>query len=402
MEETELYDLITRLAAGNLNQAEKEQLSAYFKEDSGKDMLLAVLEKQLQLEDGQTAPFDEERYLPLLRDILDADKGAVPVLSIRRSRRRRWIWAAAAVLLLVGTTVVLIKTKRAHDEMATNGGAMADAAPGHSQAILTLSNGTKIVLDNTHNGTLAEEGSSRVTRTDSGRLAYTVVTGNGKEERSRGAGGSGSTVMWNELSTPRGGQYELSLSDGTKVWLNAASSIRYPAQFDGRDRVVSVSGEAYFEVARDRDQRAFRVKVNNMTVDVLGTRFNINAYTDERIIRTTLLEGSVRVSQGSSVVLHPGEQAGVDSSVTRIASVDLDEVMAWKNGLFRFRNADLPTVLRQLSRWYDLDIVFEGKVPDAHFEGKIPRDAMASQVLSLLEKNQVHFRIEGKKLYVKP
>jgi len=208
------------------------------------------------------------------------------------------------------------------------------------------------------------------------------------------------------MSTPKGGQYQLTLQDGTKVWLNAASSITYPAAFVDRMRRVKVKGEVYFEVAKNKT-KPFIVDIDGgSSVEVLGTSFNINAYSDEDNSRTTLLEGSVRVvGPGSnSVMLKPGQQAVVGSGtgVSMRSDIDTEEVMAWKDGYFEFDGASLETVLRQLARWYDVEIDYGGHVPAKTFIGEIPRDASLSVVLNVLEKTGVHFRIQGRNIVVLP
>ena len=271
--------------------------------------------------------------------------------------------------------------------------ALHDARPGSEKAVLTLGNGSTIVLEAAAKGQLARQGGSQIEKTDSGKLTYT----HSKE---------GSTeVVKNTLSTPRGGRFGLTLADGTQVWLNASSSITYPTIFTEKERVVSITGEAYFEVAKDPG-KPFHVKVNDMDVQVLGTHFNINAYSDEPTTKTTLLEGAVRVSKGSSSrVLLPGQQVqnGKDNTLALVTNVDTEMEVAWKNNEFYFKNADLKTVLRQLARWYDLDIVYQDGAPvDTRFEGELPMDAMASQVLAVLEKNGVRFRLDGKQLTILP
>jgi len=269
-----------------------------------------------------------------------------------------------------------------------------DFLPGKNTAILTLADGSTIVLDSAKNGALTSQGNTKVIKLNNGQLAYS-------------SSGATNEVLYNTMSTPRGGQYKLVLSDGSKVWLNAASSIHYPTSFPGNERKVEITGEAYFEVAHDA-KKPFKVSVNNMEVQVLGTHFNVNAYRDERTINTTLLEGSVKVTKGSSMsILKPGQQAiiqqaGDDKKITVENNIDVEAVIAWKNGYFSFTNADMTAVMRQISRWYDVDIVYEGKIPDRKFGGEISRNLNASQALKILQASKVHFRIEGKKIIVLP
>ena len=264
-----------------------------------------------------------------------------------------------------------------------------DILPKGNQAILTLSNGSVIVLDSTKNGVITNQGNVKVIKLDSGQLAYSPVSANGAES---------SEITYNTISTPRAAQYEVVLSDGTKVWLNAASSLRYPTAFSGQDRKVVMTGEGYFEVAKNKD-KPFHVRVGSVEVEVTGTHFNIMAYEDEASIQTTLLEGSVKVSaNGQSDVLKPGKEASLNRGDSKLTTGDanIQQAVAWKNGYFYFDRSDVKTIMRQVSRWYDLDIVYESNVPDMKFSGKIERNLPLSGISHLLESGQIHFRIEGK------
>ncbi|MES1249681.1 MAG: FecR domain-containing protein, partial [Chitinophaga rupis] len=267
-----------------------------------------------------------------------------------------------------------------------------DAAPGRTRAVLTLADGSRITLDSARSGQLAMQGKTTVTN-QHGAVTYST---NGATE-----------TLFNTLATGRGEQSPpLTLSDGTRVWLNAASSIRYPVAFSGDARQVEITGEAYFEVAKD-PTKPFYVRARDVKVEVLGTHFNINAYQDEPSMRTTLLEGSVKVIAGGAsqrgrkeMLLSPGEQAQVGKDVNLVKAVDVDQVMAWKNGMFNFNHTDLQSVLRQLARWYDIDVQFEGSPSPRTFHGKITRDLRLSQVIGLLQEVKVKFRIEDGKLIV--
>jgi transmembrane sensor len=315
-----------------------------------------------------------------------------PVRKIRFWTR---IAAASVILVLLAGIFYFNRNNTERDNIVKNEKSsplINDAAPGGNKAILTLANGSKIILNNAKNGALTQQGNTKVVKLDDGKLAY-----------QSGDINAPIAVEYNTVSTPRGGQYQLTLSDGSKVWLNAASAITFPTAFTGKERKVEIKGEAYFEVAHDAS-KPFQVTVNGMQVQVLGTHFNINAYDDEGEIKTTLLEGSVKVSKGSaSRFIKPGEQAivptGNDLNI-QVQTADVDEAVAWKNGLFHFNNADLQEVMRQLSRWYDVDVVYNGPVPNREFGGEMQRDLRLSQVLELLEKNQVNFKIQGKKIMV--
>jgi len=262
--------------------------------------------------------------------------------------------------------------------------------PGENKAILTLADGSNIILDDVNNGQVANQGGTQVAKLTNGQIVYKTLMDRPAE------------VVFNTLTTPRGGQFKLSLPDGSEVWLNTVSSIRYPTAFIGNERKVEITGEAYFEIAHDAT-KPFKVIVNGTEVKVLGTHFNINAYNDEATIKTTLLEGSVSLSKaGKIITLKPGQQAQVGNSrdIKVIDNVDTDQEVAWKNGYFSFNNADLQTVMRQIGRWYDMEVLYEGKIPERQFGGKIDRNSNAVEVLKILEESKVHFRIEDGKIVV--
>lgn len=268
----------------------------------------------------------------------------------------------------------------------------ADPQPGGNKAQLTLADGSIILLDGTANGLLAEQGTAKIIKKADGQLLYDVT------------GAPTTDILYNTLSTPRGGQYNITLPDGSKVWLNSASTIIYPTSFNGKERKVEILGEAYFEVAKDAT-KPFRVKMNEMEVEVLGTHFNINGYQDESFVRTTLLEGKVKVRSGAvENLLNPGQQAqlGKNGNIKLLKNVNVEEVMAWKDGNFQFEDADIYSVMRQLARWYDLEVAYSGRLTK-HFVGSISRDVNLSQVLTMLQQTgEVKFSREGKKIIVSP
>jgi transmembrane sensor len=269
---------------------------------------------------------------------------------------------------------------------------LKDILPGGHKAMLTLADGTVVNLDDAKNGQIANQSGVIIRKATNGQLEYII-----KEILNATVTGS------NSISTPRGGQYEVSLPDGTKVWLNAATTLKYPYAFAKNERLVELNGEAYFEVSKDHT-RPFRVKTNVQTVEVLGTHFNINAYNDEAVVKTTLLEGAVKVSTASgSVNLHPGEQSQLNTNNARLIvdqQIDIDKEMAWKNNIFSFDNDDLQSIMRQISRWYDVDVVYEGKISTEKYVGEIPRNSNLAEVFKILELNHVHIDAKGKVLTV--
>lgn len=261
-----------------------------------------------------------------------------------------------------------------------------DIDPGGNKATLTLSDGRKIILTNAKNGKLAEQSGINVTKAADGQLIYTISNSDNSSQQ----------ISYNTIETPVGGQYEVNLPDGSKVWLNSSSSLHYPVRFTGKERKVEITGEAYFEVAHDKTM-PFRVTNASQTVEVLGTHFNIMAYPDEVSTNTTLLEGSVKIiKDGNSKLISPGEQSRVKGGNIDVVAVDINEATAWKNGYFMFKSEDIYSIMRQISRWYNIDIQYLGNVSGKVFGGKISRSRNISEVLEILESTgSLHFQITG-------
>jgi ferric-dicitrate binding protein FerR (iron transport regulator) len=269
-----------------------------------------------------------------------------------------------------------------------------DVLPGSDKAVLELGDGSKVVLDSTGMRNIGRQGGVEVEKKGDDGLKYTAI-------------GEAASVVYNRLTTPKGGQYRLELQDGTVVWLNAGSSIRYPTAFTGAERRVEMRGEAYFQVARDV-QHPFRVSVEGSMggseeIEVLGTEFNVNAYADEPDVRTTLVSGGVRVrSGGGDVVLNPLQQAVVSARGLREQEVaDLAQVIAWRSGFFSFEESDVPAILRQIARWYDVEVVYEGKVTAERFNGRFSRNTSLAGVLKILNISGVKLEAENKKIVVR-
>lgn len=313
----------------------------------------------------------------------------VPVMQARTRYYKIW-WAAASILVLGGIGVWAWQHQRSPSPVAESKQQRYknEVMPGSNRAMLTLADGSVIALDSAGNGLLGRQGAVKIIKQANGELAY-VGNGNGE-------------AMYNTMTTPRGGQYHLTLPDGTQVWLNAASAITYPAAFTGKERKVTVKGEAYFEVTANANM-PFRVAAGNIAVTVLGTRFNVNAYTEEPAVRTTLVDGAVSVTAGSnSTVLRPRMQArvGKDEVLHVTENIDTDEIIAWKNGFFQFTDADMPAIMRQIEKWYDVKVTYEGPVPEKSFGGGMQRSLPLTEVLGILEENGVKFKIEGKNIIV--
>jgi len=329
-------------------------------------------------------------------------KGSMPEVNKTQVRSMNWRYmAAAAILLFFVGGYYLISNRSVKIKIAkTNNSSQIKndvPAPTGTKTILTLANGSTIILDSVQNGTLAQQGNAKVQKLSNGQLAYNNNDNNALLSEKP------TEIFYNTLSTAKGGQTMVVLSDGSKVWLNTASSIRFPTAFTGKERSVEITGEAYFEIAHNRSV-PFIVKVKDADIKVLGTHFNVMAYDDENLLRTTLLEGSVMISRGNeSNLLQPGQQAqvGAGETIRVVSDVDTDQVVAWKNGEFQFNMADIESVMRQLKRWYDIDVVYEGGgKPAIHLVGTVSRNVNLSNVLKLMELNGAHFRAEGKRITV--
>lgn len=371
-----------------------------FEELSSPDYLVSKLQRLEEIQEGK-----RKRWLRVQEAINAGEQEAKPVHKKVLWLRKWQTYVAAASVVIIAVVSVYIwqgKKQEGTTVPAPTVAKVNDATPGQFKAKLTLSDNRVIILDSTTDKVLLQEAGIRVVNKD-GQLVY-EQTGNSKE------------VRYNMLTTSRGQTYQTVLSDGTKVWLNSQSSIRYPMMFNGDVRTVETSGEVYFEVAPSiamlangqKGKRSFVVNAPGMDIEVLGTHFNINSYAEEPAMKTTLLEGKVRVrsvATKAQVILAPGEQAQLNKqtqAISKAKDVDVDEVVAWRFGMFQFNNADLKTVMRQLERWYDVEVQYSGEVPDREFIGTIPRSLNLSKVLTLLEKQNVHFKIDGKKIIVTP
>lgn len=347
-------------------------------------------------------PFIQERLKMRLEKILEeiAQNAEVPVISLKGNFGRRFNWsrlAAAAVLVfLVSFGIYYFFNQNIKREIAEiNTPAKQDiVAPASVHATITLANGKRIILDSAGNGSIANEGDVNIEKIADGQIAYI---------------GSNNEVSYNTLTNPRGSKnVSLTLSDGSRVWLNAGSSLKYPASFSGVERKVAITGEAYFEIAHNAS-KPFKVQKGETAITVLGTHFNVNAYDDETDFKVTLLEGSVEVKDKLSMVkIKPGQQASISNkkdalgNTILVKTVDIENAIAWKNGLFIFDNTDLATILRELSRWYNLKVEYDGKLSDAKFGGGVSKSLPLSNVLKLMEANGVTFKLDGNILRVLP
>jgi len=308
----------------------------------------------------------------------------IPLKPVRR-KLYTWLSSAAAAFLIIGSAVYFLNNDSLEKQAAA-----ANLQPGKNKAILTLANGSHITLDDALNGNVAKQGGVQIVKTKNGQLVYTVNdTAVSSDEQ-------------NTIETPNGGQYMVILPDHSKVWLNAGSSLKYPVSFAAsKKRLVELTGEAYFEVSIDK-VHPFIVKTSQQQVEVLGTHFNINSYTNEPSTSTTLLEGSVRVSAGADFkIIKPGEQAVLTTKGLNTSIANTEEAMAWKNGYFRFNDEKIQSIMRKIARWYNVDVEFQGEISAEDYDGKISKYKSIAQVLEMLSStNTVHFKIEGRRILV--
>jgi transmembrane sensor len=366
-----------------------EHILDYLRTDASGKLLLQQLREEFK------TAMDHDHTVPSLVTDRLRDKLIAQTTPVKRIRYTLFFRSAAAIvlgLIFTGIYFLFLKNDKKAEtivqapEIHYNN----DVLPGTDKAVLTLANGEKIVLDSTAGKKLSLKG---------------VVNSEGELNYQADAGIS-AAMEYHLLATPRGGQYRLVLPDGSRVVLDAASSIRYPVQFTGNERKVEITGQAYFEVVRD-EAKPFIVNIDKkMDVQVLGTHFNINAYDNESAIKTTLIEGSVKLIKGkSTAIIAPGQQAQLSGNSEEIKVVDdvpVNEVTAWKEGLFRYNGADIRTIMRECTRWYDVDVQYEGNIPH-EFVATIARDVPISKLLKILElTDNVHFKIEGKKITVMP
>jgi transmembrane sensor len=404
--------LIGKYLRQELTEEEQKQLNEWINESDDNKTLF---EKWTDTQELMRNISDWERLEKGKQDIWQKmDVGADEKKPSSRLLNFQW-WkyaAAAAIILFVSLGAYLwYKDNNRNEKVAKTDTPQVpvtnDVKPGQFKAKLTLADGTIIVLDSAKNGTLVQEGGTNIVNKD-GKLVYEK-------------GGQSNKVLYNILSTSKAQTYATVLSDGTKVWLNSESSIHYPVAFNGDVRKVEITGEAYFEVAASigkNGKRPFIVSVNGMEIEVLGTHFNVNGYADEPAMKTTLLEGKVKVrsvTTNEQTILAPGEQAILPfvsaqdklaqdgkAKLDKTKDVDVDAEVAWRFGYFNFNNTDMKTLMRQLERWYDVKVEYQGEVPDVQSFGEIPRELSLSQVLSVLQRKDVHFKMIGKKIIVTP
>lgn len=383
MNKEEFVTLYEKFLEGNCTAEEIEMLQSHHDEE-------------IRFEEALPDPADTKRLYLVLKEKL---RNSIPDQEVfAKKRSLQWLKIAAIFLVILSATIYILFLQKTAvtkpvDVVKTK---TSKIIPGGNKAYLTTADGSVITLDGLKNGRLSAQNGIDINKVKDGLLQYSKIAD---------IGANNNAVDYHTITIPRGGQYQLVLSDGTKVWLNSASTLRYPVSFTKNERMVQLTGEAYFEVAKDRT-KPFRVNVNNLDVKVLGTHFNIMAYKDENAIKTTLLEGSVQLTaHNKKVMLKPGEQGklGYGSETIDVTQVDAEEAVAWKEGYFVFDNEDIHTIMKRISRWYDVEVVFPPNFKRANFGGTVSRFKDVAQVLKSLElTGSVHFEIKERRIIVKP
>lgn len=401
MEKERVVFLLQKHLAGTLTAQEKTELIALAGIKQNKEIATAQLEGLLARE-TQFSDFNEKRFMPLIAGVLQADTITEEEIMADPGKNRalHFFGTKTGILLIALAFAVAIGgylyqfNPFATKARVNNGkSGSAEITPGGSKAMLTLSDGSTIVLDSASTGILAQQGNVKVTKKENGELQYTA------------SGEKGSPVSFNTIRTPRGGEYTVVLSDGSRIKLNAFSSITYPTTFAAKDRNVTITGEAYFEIAKNL-KSPFKVKVYDMEAEALGSEFNINAYIDEPVIKTTAIKGSIKLSRNDSMLsIRASQQGDFDKqgNFSLVKNADTNEVIAWKNGFFQFNNTSLSAVMHQIGRWYNVDIVYEkGAAKDREVFGEIRRNVNLTEIMKMLRKSGIDCRIDGRTFIVLP
>ena len=406
MEKEILNFLLRKHIAGTITEDEKIELITFVNRKQSKEAVVLALE-DLLFEHTSEQDYDEKRFMPLIKGILSADDTSdkppvmpdpVPIQEKGGKRSGKKIWWILAIAILIAAAALayfyylrpfVSKTSSENNSRSIQN----DVAPGGNKAVLTISDGSTFALDSIEPGMITQQGSIKLTKAKNDEVRYI------------GSGDANEAILFNTVATPRGGQYQLLLSDGSRVKLNSLSSITYPISFSGPERNVTITGEVYFEIA-DKPRMPFKIRAYDMEVEVQGTDFNINAYPDEPAMKATVLKGSLKLNKNSRTQVLQALQQGqfdIEGNFALEKDVDVTEVIAWKTGWFNFKNADLKMAMRQIGRWYDVDIIYEvGSPVDQLVTCKVQRKANLSEVVHALEKNNIRCRIDGKTLIVLP
>lgn len=388
--------ILRRYIENNCSPQEADELFSYLQQASSSKVLLQEMDSLFKAEsDNLQSHVPAEWSQRVRNELFEKTNSQTVIIPLHR----RWYIQVAAAVITLLFTAVLIKylirpTTLTNNQPADNTASVKkpnDIQPGTNKALLTLADGKVIELDSTQSYDIATQGGTVLQNKD-GLISYDASTNKNSTE----------TISFNTVSTPKGGQYQIVLPDGSKVWLNAASSLKFPTAFKGVTRTVELTGEGYFEIAKN-EKHPFHVKANDLDVEVLGTHFNVMAYGNEKFMRTSLLEGSVKLNYGNKPQqLKPGQQGEVNKSTgtVKVGEGNMEEAIAWKNGSFYFDNASLTTIMRQLERWYDIEVDYVGNEKQKYYSVEMSRNMSLSQVLKLLNAADIQFKIEKNKLSV--
>ena len=404
MNQNKLIELLELFVDGGISREEYDLLFDYIRansEDEELNIAIDTVFKNSKKFNPLNGDDKELLFQSIIRNKHFVSEIQNELETIPAFAPRLWyqLGVAASILLLIVTSLFFYTNRTPVNKLALKVVEPKKAAvilPGDNKAILTLSDGTKIILEDAKNGILANQAGVSIQKTSDGKLLYSfsnsanTVSPETKEN-----------VIYNKIETPIGGKYQVNLPDGSKVWLNSSSSLRFSALFNGDTREVELSGEAYFDVSKNKS-KPFRVITKDQIVEVLGTQFNINSYSDEGPIKTTLIEGSVKIIYKDKVVLlSPGQQFQPKELVSAVLEADTEEVVAWKEGYFVFKNEDIKSIMRKLSRWYNVEVSYSGDIPEVGFGGNISRSKDISEVLDVLQlTNAIHFKVEGRRITV--
>ena len=403
MNQNKLDELLSLFAEGKISRDEFEHLFDYLRSKDDDDSINYAIDQELGKMKKCASLTDGEKEA-IFQNIVTNDKfGQEPVSESSGNHLvRAWYQVGVAASILAMLTVGLyFYTNRTIDTQlvlseSQNIKEKSIIKPGGDKAVLTLSDGSKIILEDAKKGLLANQAGVSIQKTADGELLYSFAKNLNSVSEALPE-----DVIYNKIETPFGGKYQINLPDGSKVWLNSASTLRFPALFSGNTREVELNGEAYFDVAKNPN-KPFKVITKDQIVEVLGTQFNINSYSDEETFKTTLIEGSVKIIYKDRVVLlSPGQQFQPNMKSSKVIEADTEEVTAWKNGYFLFKDEDIRSIMRKISRWYNVEVNYSGNIPDVGFGGNISRSKDINEVLNVLQlTNAVHFKVEERRITV--
>lgn len=407
MEQEKLDQLLSLFVEDRITREDYDQLFEYIRENPNDGNLMSSIDRAFQEMKSYDILSLEEKEL-LYQNIVQDERFEsggnehADGSPVRSAGVWRQLSIAASILLAISIGLYFYANRSLEPKIvkqATEAVKQKIIFPGGDKAVLTLSDGSRIILDNAKNGVLANQAGVSIQKTSDGMLLYAFSPSNSENSPESVA----TNNIYNKIETPVGGKYQVNLPDGSKVWLNASSTLRFPAFFFGNTREVELTGEAFFDVAKNKS-KPFKVITQDQIVEVLGTQFNINSYSDEGPIKTTLIEGSVKIIYKDHVVLlTPGQQFRPQNQHVKVVGVDTEDIIAWKKGYFLFKNEDIQSIMRKLSRWYDVEVNYEGDIPVVGFGGNVSRSKDISEVLDVLQlTNAVHFKIEGRRITVMP